>query len=149
NAGDAFDAAAAAWSALGAEARAAYRRGSAAIARSHAHETSTAARRSLRQARAELLALRAMRYLDILDGAAHRRRARITRGASNELNEREVKIAILLSRGYTDQRIAEELGTTRVRVETSVAQVLSKLGVASRSQVVSWVVGRQREPAIR
>lgn len=145
NAADAFDAAAAAWAALGAQARAAYRRGAAAITRAGS-APADAARRSLAQARQELTALRAVRYLDILNGARRRRTARVARDSTSDLSEREVRVAVLLARGYTDQRIATELGTSRARAQSSVAQLLAKLGVARRSQVVSWVLGQSLQP---
>jgi non-specific serine/threonine protein kinase len=51
------------------------------------------------------------------------------------LTPREVEVARLLARGYTDQEIAEELVITRGTASLHVHHILGKLGLRSRHQV--------------
>jgi orotate phosphoribosyltransferase-like protein len=46
---------------------------------------------------------------------------------------------MLLARGLTNVRIADELGVARRTVDTHVTNILHKLGLTSRSQVIEWV----------
>lgn len=143
----AFDAVVAAWLELGAMARAAYRRGSAALARIRVVSLRPAARKDLGQARNELVRRQALRYVDILDQATRRPRRRPTSRSPFILTERELRVATLLARGYTDERIAKELGTSPDRAAEDVTGLLQKLGVPSRSQVAAWVVEREAASA--
>lgn len=141
----ALDNAAAAWHTLGAQARAMYRRASAALVRIR-HRLGTAeAKRALELARAELLSRQAIRYLHLLDAGLPAKRARALPAPAPgfKLTGRELRVAMLLARGYTNQRIAAELRASRAEAESAVARVLAKLGVRTRSQVAAWIVDRQ------
>ena len=144
NAAIALDSAAAAWQTLGAQARAMYRRGCAALVRIR-HRIGTAeARRALELARAELLSRQAIRYLHLLDAGLSVRRTKVAPPPAPgfKLTGRELRVAMLLARGYTNQRIAAELRASRADAEAAVARVLAKLGVRTRSQVAAWIVDR-------
>lgn len=49
-----------------------------------------------------------------------------------ELTERERAVLALLARGWSNRRIAGELGIAEITVRTHVSHVLSKLGVSNR-----------------
>ena len=53
----------------------------------------------------------------------------------SELTPRERQVAELIARGYTNPQIAAELTITRETAKTHVSNILSKLGVSSRSEV--------------
>ena len=59
------------------------------------------------------------------------------------LTRREREVAALIGQGFTNRRIAEELGITERTVETHVGKVLRKLGLSSRTQIATWMM-RQR-----
>jgi DNA-binding NarL/FixJ family response regulator len=48
----------------------------------------------------------------------------------------------VLSRGLTNQQIADELFISVRTAETHVKRILSKLGLRSRTQVARWVLDR-------
>ena len=56
------------------------------------------------------------------------------------LSRREREVAVLVGRGYTNRRIAKELGITKRTVETHVSKVLRKLGLGSRTQIAAWAI---------
>jgi non-specific serine/threonine protein kinase len=56
------------------------------------------------------------------------------------LSRREREVAVLVGRGYTNRRIADELGITERTVETHVSKVLRKLGLGSRTQIAAWAI---------
>jgi len=56
------------------------------------------------------------------------------------LSRREGEIAMLLARGRSNNQIAEELVIARSTVERHVATILSKLDMASRTEVAVWAV---------
>ena len=49
-----------------------------------------------------------------------------------ELTEREHEVLILLARGWTNRRIAEDLNVAEITVRTHVSHILDKLGVKNR-----------------
>ena len=61
----------------------------------------------------------------------------------SDLTEREHEVLIALSKGLSNQDIAEQLSVTEKTVKTHVSNVLSKLNVKSRTQaaVYAWQTG--------
>jgi DNA-binding NarL/FixJ family response regulator len=57
------------------------------------------------------------------------------------LSAREREVASLIARGYTNQQIAQQLIVTRGTAANHVAHILSKLGLANRTQVAAYFVG--------
>lgn len=55
------------------------------------------------------------------------------------LSSQEKAIVRLVGRGMTNKQIARELGLAEKTVKNYVSNVLTKLGMARRSQVASWV----------
>ncbi|HEY4689552.1 MAG TPA: LuxR C-terminal-related transcriptional regulator [Anaerolineae bacterium] len=53
----------------------------------------------------------------------------------SDLTPRERQVAELIARGYTNPQIAAELTITRETTKTHVSNILSKLGVNSRTEV--------------
>jgi DNA-binding CsgD family transcriptional regulator len=58
----------------------------------------------------------------------------------NELTKRERQVAALIARGKTNNDIAEELVLSKRTVEKHAANILSKLGLTNRSQIVRWAL---------
>ncbi len=56
-----------------------------------------------------------------------------------KLSRREKGVAELLARDLTNRRIAEELFLSERTVENHVRNILKKLNLSSRSEVVAWV----------
>ncbi|HKV00510.1 MAG TPA: LuxR C-terminal-related transcriptional regulator, partial [Ktedonobacteraceae bacterium] len=56
------------------------------------------------------------------------------------LTEREREVAALIAQGKTNREMAHTLVVSPRTVETHVSTILSKLGVASRSQIAVWAV---------
>ncbi|MCX5215416.1 LuxR C-terminal-related transcriptional regulator [Kitasatospora sp. NBC_00240] len=65
------------------------------------------------------------------------------------LTRREEQIAELLAEGLSNKEIAERLVVAQRTAETHVANILTKLGCTSRSQVAVWVTQRRRAAAER
>jgi two-component system, NarL family, response regulator NreC len=65
------------------------------------------------------------------------------RGNPSSLTRREAGVAKLLAQGYTNRQIAEELGLSVRTAETHRANIMSKLGVTSRVELIRWAA-RQR-----
>jgi non-specific serine/threonine protein kinase len=55
---------------------------------------------------------------------------------------RQYEVALLIARGRTNRQIAAELVVGERTVETHVTNILQKLGLTSRTQLVAWVVER-------
>jgi len=53
-------------------------------------------------------------------------------------------VAILVGRGFTNRRIAQELGISEHTAITHVRNTLKKLGFSSRAQILAWIA----EPGI-
>ena len=64
------------------------------------------------------------------------------------LTPREREVAALIARGLTNQQIAVRLVVTRGTVANHVAHILSKLGLANRTQVAAYVARDTRPSAI-
>ena len=56
------------------------------------------------------------------------------------LSEREVEVLKLVARGYSNQRIADELIISPKTAKTHVSNILSKLGLASRTQAAVYAL---------
>lgn len=64
----------------------------------------------------------------------------IERRPSNVLSRREREIAALLALGLSNRQIADELVISIATVERHVANMLTKLGYRSRTQIAAWAV---------
>jgi len=144
NAADAFARVAERYAELGVPVRAAYRHACAMIAAIRA-QGSDLPDAPVRAIRAELVERGALYYVNIIDAAlpSGAAPARTPHGATLSFSKVELRTAMLVSRGHTNDRIAAELGVTVDDAEDLVAAVLRKLGVASRAQVASWVLQRE------
>jgi DNA-binding NarL/FixJ family response regulator len=56
------------------------------------------------------------------------------------LTKREREVAALIGQGKTNGEIATELVLSKRTVETHVGKILSKLGMASRVQIMRWAI---------
>jgi NarL family two-component system response regulator LiaR len=67
----------------------------------------------------------------------------IRRNLFTELTEREVEVLTLIARGFTNQKIAEDLVISIGTVKGHVSNILSKLHLADRTQVAvyAWQEG--------
>jgi len=63
-----------------------------------------------------------------------------TKEKFGDLTEREREVAALIARGKTNREIAQELVLSKRTVEKHAANILSKLGLTSRSQIVRWAI---------
>jgi DNA-binding NarL/FixJ family response regulator len=129
------------YAALGARVRAAYRRATAArlLLSDGAHRVK--AKRDLAARRAELVGYGALRYVNAID-AAVKGRARKRVLPAGPLSARQRRVALLMSRGLTDRRIARELRVSVPAASEAVRSVVKGLGVTTRSQVAAWVADR-------
>ena len=57
---------------------------------------------------------------------------------SEELSEREIEVLRLLTKGKTDQEIAQQLVLTDVTIRTHISRILSKLGLKNRVQAALY-----------
>jgi DNA-binding CsgD family transcriptional regulator len=62
--------------------------------------------------------------------------------ASSPLTPREEEVAVLVSRGLTNRRIASELSISEHTAATHIARILKRLGLNSRSRLSAWVAER-------
>ncbi|MBA2782529.1 MAG: hypothetical protein H0T74_06350 [Rubrobacteraceae bacterium] len=60
-------------------------------------------------------------------------------GRAERLTPREQEVALLVGRGLTNRRIAQELSISEHTVENHVHKILKKLGFASRARIAAWV----------
>jgi DNA-binding NarL/FixJ family response regulator len=56
----------------------------------------------------------------------------------SELTTRETEVITLVARGYTNQQIATRLGVAERTARTHVSNILTKLGLSSRTQAALW-----------
>lgn len=63
-------------------------------------------------------------------------------GLPGELTAREREVLALIGRGFSNKRIAGELGIAEKTVKTHVTHVLAKLGVSDRTQAALLVARR-------
>jgi len=57
---------------------------------------------------------------------------------TEELSEREIEVLRLLTKGKTDQQIAQQLVLTDVTIRTHISRILSKLGLKNRVQAALY-----------
>ncbi|NTU77989.1 MAG: AAA family ATPase [Chloroflexales bacterium] len=62
------------------------------------------------------------------------------------LTERERAVAALAAQGKSNQEIAAALVVSKRTVETHMGNILSKLGVSSRAQVIAWTIQQGLAP---
>ncbi|MEQ4208796.1 LuxR C-terminal-related transcriptional regulator [Actinopolymorpha sp. B9G3] len=60
------------------------------------------------------------------------------------LTKREQEVADLIARGQSNKEIANTLVISQRTAETHVENILMKLGLRSRTQVVTWLTRRHR-----
>ena len=65
---------------------------------------------------------------------------RAPKSAADELTPRERDVIILIADGATNRQIASRLGVTERTARTHVSNILTKLGLASRTQAAMWAV---------
>ena len=66
----------------------------------------------------------------------------------DDLTQREREVATLVAQGKSNGEIAEELVVSKRTVEKHIANILSKLGVTSRTQIMRWAIQtRLAEPS--
>lgn len=58
----------------------------------------------------------------------------------DDLTAREREIAILIAQGKSNGEIAEDLVLSKRTIEKHIANILSKLGVTNRTQIMGWVI---------
>jgi DNA-binding CsgD family transcriptional regulator len=63
---------------------------------------------------------------------------------AERLTRREREVALLVGRGLTNRRIAEELSISESTASNHVAKISRKLGLRSRAQIAAWVTQRRR-----
>ena len=68
-------------------------------------------------------------------------------GPPGGLTHREREVAVLIARGYSNPRIGAELVVSRRTVEAHVTAILTKLGLASRTEIAVWAVEHGLRPA--
>jgi non-specific serine/threonine protein kinase len=67
--------------------------------------------------------------------------AKHSKGAS-PLTAREREVARLLARGFSNRQIADELVISLHTAQRHVENILSKLGLSSRTQAATWAIGQ-------
>jgi len=63
-----------------------------------------------------------------------------SRETSDDLTERERQVAALIARGKSNGEIASQLVVSKRTVEKHIANILSKLALTSRAQIVRWAI---------
>ncbi len=71
---------------------------------------------------------------------------RVVAQAHHGLTERERSVATLVARGHSNREIADALVISERTVERHVANVLAKLGLASRVHLAAWVTENLPSP---
>jgi DNA-binding NarL/FixJ family response regulator len=61
-------------------------------------------------------------------------------GTAQALTVREREVVILIAQGKSNAEIADALVLSKRTVEKHIANILSELGLTSRSQVVRWAI---------
>jgi DNA-binding NarL/FixJ family response regulator len=80
----------------------------------------------------------------LLDAAALLRDQHTGTAEPNPLTRREWEVAGLVSRGFSNRQIAEQLVLSERTVDTHVSHILRKLGLNSRAQIAAWAVENSR-----
>ena len=66
----------------------------------------------------------------------------LNRPAPVALTNREEEFALLVGRGLTNRRIAQELSISERAVENHIAKILKKFRFSSRARIATWVAQR-------
>ena len=61
---------------------------------------------------------------------------------TERITPREQEVALLVGRGLTNRRIAQELSISERTVENHIGKILKKLGFSSRARIAAWVAQR-------
>jgi DNA-binding CsgD family transcriptional regulator len=69
-------------------------------------------------------------------------RALASREMPDGLTQREREVAAMIGQGKTNGEIATELVLSKRTIETHVSNILSKLGLSSRGQIMLWAIDR-------
>jgi DNA-binding NarL/FixJ family response regulator len=62
---------------------------------------------------------------------------------SGPLTPREWEVAQLVAQGWTNRQIAVALSLSERTAQNHVQHILTKLGLANRSQITAWVTAQQ------
>ena len=73
---------------------------------------------------------------------AQRSQPTIQPAAATVLSARECEVLALIVDGYSNQRIADELGIARNTVKNHLRSILAKLGVRNRAQAAAYAVSQ-------
>jgi DNA-binding NarL/FixJ family response regulator len=65
------------------------------------------------------------------------------------LTEREREVVTLIARGLSNGEIASELVLSKRTVEHHIANILSKLGLTNRAQIVRWAMEKGPAHALK
>jgi non-specific serine/threonine protein kinase len=65
------------------------------------------------------------------------------RGSHDLVTPREMQVARLLARGFSNRRIAEALVISQETAAVHVKHILAKLGFSSRAQIAAWAALQQ------
>jgi DNA-binding NarL/FixJ family response regulator len=65
-----------------------------------------------------------------------------TRRRASPLTARELEVAVLVGRGYSNRRIPEALVIAEKTAEAHARNVREKLGLDTRAQIAAWVAQR-------
>jgi DNA-binding NarL/FixJ family response regulator len=66
----------------------------------------------------------------------------------SSLTQREHEIAELVASGRSNKAIADELSISHTTAARHVANIMSKLGFNSRTQIAAWVTNQAQEPGL-
>lgn len=92
------------------------------------------------QADAVGLVEQALRAADV--HATGRRMSVLEPAEPMPLTPRELEVAVLISRGHTNRRIAEDLVIAERTAETHARNIREKLGLSTRAQIAAWIASR-------
>jgi non-specific serine/threonine protein kinase len=84
---------------------------------------------------------------DAVETLAARTALQAAKARFDGLTAREREIAALVAEGQSNREIGERLVVSERTVDSHVANILAKLGVASRAQIVAWAVRKGLTPA--
>ena len=74
------------------------------------------------------------------------RRYRVAAAPPSSLTLREYEIAELVVGGLSNKAIAAELSISHTTAARHVANIMSKLGFNSRTQIAAWTMNQAQEP---
>ena len=66
--------------------------------------------------------------------------------AAGGLTRREQEVVVLVAEGLTNRQIADRLIISERTVDSHVANILGKLGLATRTQAAAWALKQDRPP---